>query len=118
MATHSWLDIGFAGMLLVASTLYASTNDGVAVHQEIAAHGCRDHRGRLHPEGTRVDRSVVTGIITMTVVPIWYVCRNGRWIKISRRTLQDLKSVVLTHSGAATLESCVAFGPYSSPAAP
>ena len=85
MATHGSLGIGFARMLLAASALYASTNDEVAAHQEIAGRGCRDHRGRLHPEGTRVDQSVVTGIITMTVVPIWYVCRDGRWTRIPAR---------------------------------
>jgi hypothetical protein len=45
-----------------------------------AAGGCRDHKGQVHAEGARVVQPVVSGINTLTVVDVWYVCRGGRWV--------------------------------------
>jgi hypothetical protein len=64
-------------LCLVLAALLA----GVTLFQSASASsGCRDFKGRTHAEGARVDQSAISGIKSLTMVPVWYVCRGGLWV--------------------------------------
>jgi hypothetical protein len=71
--------------LVLAALLAGLHLAAASIESASAAGGCRDFKGRLHPEGARVDQSVISGVKTLTMTPVWYVCRSGVWVSAANR---------------------------------
>jgi hypothetical protein len=50
----------------------------------VAGAGCVTAQGVIYSEGARIPLHLATGYQTRTAVPVYAVCRNGRWITTSR----------------------------------
>jgi hypothetical protein len=52
---------------------------GVAPVAQAAVHSCLAE-GHYYSEGTRVESYRVTGVRTRTAVPVYVICRGGKWV--------------------------------------